>query len=97
MYTHYGDVHKATSSIFNCDSEDLPFIDGRKVTGFPRLKDGDLIMVDAAEDYVGTGKSIEITNVGNQEIVAGLHTLLLRGISNSWQMDSRHIYNSFRL
>ena len=36
-------------------------------------------MVDASEDYAGVGVSVEIKNTANRRIVAGLHTLLLRG------------------
>jgi len=36
-------------------------------------------MADASEDYAGTGKSVEIRNATGRQVVAGLHTLLLRG------------------
>ena len=46
-------------------------------------------MVDASEDYSGLGKSFEIKNVGLSKIVAGLHTIVLRGddsiISNNYK------------
>ena len=35
-------------------------------------------MADASEDYQGIGKSVEIFNIRNKKIVAGLHTFLLR-------------------
>ncbi|MEQ8190652.1 MAG: restriction endonuclease subunit S, partial [Candidatus Eremiobacterota bacterium] len=50
--------------------------------GFPLLEEGDLLLADASEDYEGLGASIEIKNIGNKKIVAGLHTLLLRGDKN---------------
>lgn len=36
-------------------------------------------MADASEDYAGIGKCVEVKNVRDREIVAGLHTFLLRG------------------
>ena len=42
--------------------------------------DGDLIMADASEDYEGIGKSVEIVNLNDRKMVAGLHTHLLRGV-----------------
>jgi len=81
-YIHYGDVHKNPPPTFDSKKNELPFIKKEKVKDIPRVLDGDLVMVDAAEDYVGTGKSFEVINVSGQEIVAGLHTLLMRGDNN---------------
>lgn len=36
-------------------------------------------MSDASEDYPGVGKAIEVTNLGDRKMIAGLHTFLLRG------------------
>ena len=41
-------------------------------------------MVDASEDLAGLGKSVEVIGVGNDDIVAGLHTILCRGDSDHW-------------
>ncbi len=43
---------------------------------------GDLVIADASEDYVGIGKTIELLNLENEKILAGLHTLLARLISD---------------
>jgi type I restriction enzyme S subunit len=42
------------------------------------LKEGDLVMADASEDYEGIGKSVEILNIKNLKIISGLHTYLIR-------------------
>ena len=42
-----------------------------------RLRDGDIVMADAAEDDA-VGKCTELHNIGNQTVVAGLHTIALR-------------------
>lgn len=78
-YIHYGDVHSHTSAHFDCEVIDLPFIVHDKVRNLPLLEEGDLVMVDASEDYDGIGKSYEIRNINGHKVVAGLHTLLLRG------------------
>ena len=38
-------------------------------------KVGDLVIADAAEDYEGIGKTIEIKSLGDEKILAGLHTI----------------------
>jgi len=78
-YIHYGDIHTKWSLILDCEKEILPLIAEEKVKNLPLLEDGDLVIADASEDFEGTGKSIEIKNVKGEKIVAGLHTLLLRG------------------
>lgn len=78
-YIHYGDIHKGTVSHLDCAQVDLPRIDLDKVRGAALIQEGDLVMADASEDYDGIGKSVEITNLDGQRVVAGLHTFLLRG------------------
>jgi type I restriction enzyme, S subunit len=53
-----------------------------KVERIPRVKNGDLVVVDASEDYEGLGSSVEIVNLDGDEVVAGLHTMLLRDNEN---------------
>jgi type I restriction enzyme S subunit len=77
-YLHYGDVHTKWKTFLDCERVSLPLIDADKVRGIPFLEDGDLVMVDASEDYEGVGVSLEIKNASGRKIVAGLHTLLLR-------------------
>jgi type I restriction enzyme S subunit len=78
-YIHYGDIHGGTSPFLDCSKKTMPYIDLQKVKNLPLLEEGDLIIADASEDYEGIGKSVEITNINNKKIVAGLHTMLLRG------------------
>ena len=49
-----------------------------KATTLDRLRDGDLVFADASEDVAGVSKSVELTNVGTAEVVAGQHTLAAR-------------------
>ena len=78
MYIHYGDVHSHPSAHLDLDKDNLPRIEQGRVKNLPLVEDGDLVMVDASEDYEGVGKSFEITNLNGRKVVAGLHTLLMR-------------------
>jgi type I restriction enzyme S subunit len=78
-YIHYGDIHGTDSSFLDCDTAKIPHIASHLVKHVPFLEEGDLVMADASEDYDGIGKSIEVKNVHGKKLVAGLHTLLLRG------------------
>ena len=78
-YIHYGDIHTKWNSFLDCSKNILPFIPNEKIKSVPFLQEGDLIIADASEDYEGLGACIEIKSIGNRKIVAGLHTMLLRG------------------
>ncbi len=78
-YIHYGDIHAAASSFLDCSKQSLPRIQNDKVANIQRVEEGDLVMVDASEDYEGIGKCVEIRGLGSRPVVAGLHTFLLRG------------------
>ncbi|MHB0924446.1 MAG: restriction endonuclease subunit S [Bellilinea sp.] len=78
-YIHYGDIHTKWETFLDCDNSNLPYIGENGIEGIDRLDDGDLIMADASEDYKGIGKSVEIKNIRQKKIIAGLHTLVLRG------------------
>ena len=78
-YVHYGDIHATSAVMLDCASVQLPRIASTKVGRAAKLRDGDLIVADASEDYGGIGKSVEVANVAGRHVVAGLHTFLLRG------------------
>ena len=83
-YVHYGDIHAHPLPVLNCASHDLPRIEEDRVGNAARLRDGDLVMVDASEDLEGLGKSVEVMRIGSDNVVAGLHTILCRGDSDHW-------------
>ena len=56
----------------------MPFISTNLAEGFDRLMDGDLVLVDASEDLICIGKSVELRNVEGKSIIAGLHTIAAR-------------------
>ncbi len=77
LYLHYGDIHTKLSTHLNIAEISLPRISAKLVSS-AIVKDGDVIMADASEDYDGIGKSVEVCNIGAEKMVSGLHTFLLR-------------------
>lgn len=95
---HYGDIHsKFENEILDCSTQCLPYIKDEMIINqsFNFIKDGDLIIADASEDYEGIGECIEIKNVGDKTIVGGLHTFLARDFSNKTIAGFRtYIFNN---
>lgn len=79
---HYGDIHMRFPTIVDVKDNLIPYlsqdIDLTKISQENYCKDGDVIIADASEDYADIGKAIELKNIGNDKVVAGLHTLLAR-------------------
>lgn len=79
---HYGDIHTKFNTLFDITIEDVPFINPdvsiEKIRKESYCIVGDMIFADASEDMNDVGKSIEIVNLNNENLVSGLHTLLAR-------------------
>lgn len=79
---HYGDIHTKFQSHFDVKKELVPFINDeislQRFTANNYCQEGDLIVADASEDYADIGKAIEIVNLNNEKVIAGLHTLHAR-------------------
>ena len=79
---HYGDIHTKFHSLFDVKKENIQYINLdinlKNVAENNYCKVGDVIFVDASEDYADIGKCIEIINLDNQKVLAGLHTILAR-------------------
>ncbi|GAB6042366.1 restriction endonuclease subunit S [Endothiovibrio diazotrophicus] len=79
---HYGDIHTKFHSHFDQGRESAPFIKSvGQVKAFAKkeyCRPGDLVLADASEDYADIGKAIEIIDVRERSLVAGLHTYLAR-------------------
>ena len=79
---HYGDIHTKFKPVFDMPKEDVPFINSNvDLSGISEDKycqHGDLVIADASEDYDDIGKTIELTNLNGEKVLAGLHTLLAR-------------------
>ena len=85
-YIHYGDIHAYARPVLDCTRSDLPRIQQSRIANAAKLKDGDLVMVDASEDLEGVGKSMEIQGTNGRTVVAGLHTILCRSVPGNWAM-----------
>jgi len=77
-YVHYGDIHTKWDGYLDFSEEYLPTLESGKTKAYHLIKEGDIIMADASEDYGGVGKSVEVKNIGNNKAISGLHTFLLR-------------------
>lgn len=79
---HYGDIHTKFKSSFDIKNEEVPYINSDinliRVDPETFLKEGDLVIADASEDYSDIGKAIEIMSLDGQKALAGLHTILAR-------------------
>jgi type I restriction enzyme S subunit len=78
QYIHYGDIHTKWEHFVDIQNANLPWIDESNIKNYSFVKEGDLIMADASEDYAGIGKSVEIKNIGDTKVISGLHTFLMR-------------------
>ncbi|OCL93699.1 restriction endonuclease subunit S [Aliarcobacter thereius] len=79
---HYGDIHTKFKSNFYLEKENVPYInediDISKLTNDNFCREKDLVIADASEDYKDIGKTIEIIDLNNEKLVAGLHTYIAR-------------------
>ena len=79
---HYGDIHTKFNTLFDITKEKVPFInptiDISKIKEDSYVEKGDLIIADASENYDDIGKMIEVVNVNDEKLVAGLHTFLAK-------------------
>lgn len=85
---HYGDIHTKFSTMFDLKKESTPLInlevDLSKYSEEKYCQEGDLVIADASEDYADIGKTIELINLNNERVLAGLHTFLAR--PNKYEM-----------
>ncbi len=83
---HYGDIHTKFKTLFDVDTETVPFInddvDISRIDVDNYCQVGDIAIADASEDYDDIGKTIEIVNLNSKKILAGLHTFLARPVGN---------------
>ena len=84
---HYGDIHTKFPTILSISgNKDVPYInndvDFSKYKNEQYLQEGDLIIADASEDYADIGKAIEVKDIHDEKVLAGLHTILARDEKN---------------
>jgi type I restriction enzyme S subunit len=83
-YIHYGDIHATyKNAVLDFDTETrIPVLNKDIKPSAYLLKEGDLVIADASEDYEGIGEALEVYNLGDKKALAGLHTFALRDNSN---------------
>jgi type I restriction enzyme S subunit len=77
---HYGDILVKFNDVLDVKKEILPFVSDNATVEklkYSFLKDGDIILSDAAEDET-VGKCVELYNVDEEKILSGLHTIAVR-------------------
>ncbi|MCF8223503.1 MAG: restriction endonuclease subunit S [Bacteroidales bacterium] len=79
---HYGDIHTKYPTLLDIAQHDVPYINS-DISKTKIKKDcyciiNDLIFADASEDVPDVGKCIEIINLNEEKVLAGLHTILAR-------------------
>ena len=96
---HYGDVLIKYPTIVDVEKCAIPYLnEDVKIKLQKLVKSGDIIIADTAEDET-VGKCVEIKNIGNNKIVAGLHTFFCRPIipfAAGWlgyYINSNHYHN----
>ncbi|RMC34418.1 restriction endonuclease subunit S [Paracoccus alkanivorans] len=77
-YLHYGDIHVSSSIRLDVNKAIMPRLSAAAAARLTRLEDGDVVFVDASEDLLGVGKSLEIEGASGIEAVAGQHTIAAR-------------------
>ena len=81
---HYGDILVQYGEVLDVQKNGIPFISDAAVATklkSSNLANGDIVVADAAEDEM-VGKCTEIQNIGDQIVLAGLHTIALRPLFN---------------
>lgn len=81
---HYGDILVKFNDVLDVKKEVLPYVsDNATVEKLKNsfLKDGDIIISDAAEDET-VGKCVELYNINDEKIFSGLHTIAVRPKEN---------------
>ena len=103
---HYGDIHSLYENDFLdfAKQHNIPqLINEISINETDYLKDGDIIMADASEDYDGVGEAVEVCNLDNKKAIGGLHTIVLRGNSKiispnyaAYLFSSENVRNKLR-
>lgn len=98
MCIHYGDIHATyENEILDLEIEKrIPYLKDEvfnknlnEKDSLPLLRDGDLVIADASEDYTGIAECIELKNVNEQKLISGLHTIAARDKTNETALGFR--------
>jgi len=97
-YIHYGDIHsKFESQIVDVSIEGLPYLKNVPTSNkeLSILRNGDVVIADASEDYEGIAECIELKGIQDEKVIGGLHTIVLRAKNQDTAQGYRsYIFNS---
>lgn len=76
LYLHYGDIHANERFYIDAKAEyeSIPKYDGNSPEK-THLRSGDVVFIDASEDYAGISKFVVVENCDGLTFVSGLHTI----------------------
>ena len=79
LYLHYGDIHANERYCIDAKAEyeSIPKYDGSSPEK-THLHNGDVVFIDASEDYDGISKFVVIENCDGLVFISGLHTIPCR-------------------
>ena len=80
---HYGDILVKFNEIVSLEQTKIDYLTAEGENCAPKdyIQNGDIVIADTAEDET-VGKMIEVQDVGQHKVVAGLHTIFYRPPSN---------------
>ncbi|PQV50276.1 type I restriction enzyme S subunit [Jejuia pallidilutea] len=97
-HIHYGDIHTSLNRILDLNDDKLPKIPEALSKKFTYIKEGDIIVADASEDWDGVGKCIEVINTNQKKIIASLHTLHLRPIAGDFILGfASYVFETYKV
>ena len=97
-YLHYGDIHGNDSAeiVIDANYDAIPKIEIFN-PNVKTLKHGDIVFVDASEDYEGASKYVIIKNLHNIPFLPGLHTIPARSRSDALDIDyKKYCFQTYR-
>ena len=76
LYLHYGDIHANERFYIDAKAEyeSIPKYDGNSPEK-THLRSGDVVFIDASEDYAGISKFVVVENCDGLTFISGLHTI----------------------
>lgn len=75
---HYGDLHTKYKKYIDLKKDKVPVLNNYEARSTMLLRDGDIVMADASEDYDGLGMAAELRNIEDKKVIGGLHTFVIR-------------------
>lgn len=98
LYLHYGDIHANERYYIDAKAEygAIPKYDGNSPEK-THLCSGDVVFIDASEDYAGISKFVVIENCDGLTFISGLHTIPCRSRDDRLTLHfKRHCFQAYQ-